>query len=307
MGHQCFLQQVVWHKGDNVLSEVKLCCNCKHIFQDWVKAGELYCAYSYFSGDRCSADRLFSLPEKLTCEHFSPALPSFKNDNVKVLISIITLGTRNDLLEQTISSIKEFNDINGDIIITVDGTKDIPAESSYLKDCIIHSINERVGICESLNRSLSDLIKDYDYIIFCDDDVRICSPISKFIHFLAEYPTVGIVSGYHDCRMAITSIENFIQYGFGLIKPITSGCHLVMRCEEVQKMMPFTGGGWIYPFIHFDEWVCRKAGKSIGKIGKGIVSFPCNVEHLGEGRSTWEGREAEDVTRNEMNENINNK
>ena len=271
--------------------EIGLCCNCRYLFADRTKAGELGCTSGCLNKDSIKfykIDQVTPLSNKSTCDSFSPALTV--NNNLKFLVSIITLGTRNDLLEQTITSIKKFNDMSADIIITVDGMEDI-LSLEFLKGIKVFHVKERVGICESLNRSLSDLIKNYDYIMFCDDDVKMCSPISKFVRFLIEQPMIGIVSGYHDCRMAITETVFFPGYGMGLIKSITSGCHLVMRSKEVQAMLPFIGDGWIYPFIHFDEWVCRKAEKSIKGINKGIVSFPCHIEHLGNGRSTWEGQE----------------
>ena len=277
----------------------KLCCNCKYLFIDNVKAGELVCSRKCFQGDPVKYyrfDDVVLLSEEPSCDSFSPALTI--NGNPKLLVSIITLGTRNDLLEQTIASVKKLNDMSADIIVTVDGIEDI-SNLEFLKGINLFHVKERIGICESLNRSLTDLLPNYDYVMFLDDDVRICSPISKFVKFLVEQPMVGIVSGYHDCRMAITGTTFFPGYGMGLIKPITSGCHLVMRSNEVQRMLPFVGDGWIYPFIHFDEHVCRKAERSIKNITKGIISFPRNIEHLGEGRSTWEGQEQE--TRNYMN------
>jgi len=269
-----------------------LCCNCKYLFTNKVKAGEIGCSVGCLNKDPIKfykIDKVVALPDQSTCDFFSPALTT--NNGFKLLVSIITLGTRNDLLEQTISSIKKFNDISADIIVTVDGEEDI-SELEFLKDIKVFHVKERVGICEALNRSLSEIIKEYSYVMFCDDDIRVCSPISMFVNFLREQPMVGIVSGYHDCRMAITDITYFPEYGIGLIKPITSGCHLVMRCDEVLRMMPFKGGKIeIDQFIHFDEWVCRKSDKSIMSMSKGIISFPCHIAHLGEGRSTWEGQE----------------
>jgi len=271
--------------------ETKLCCNCKYLFTDKVKAGEIGCSVKCLNKDPIKfykIDQVVALPDQSTCDSFSPALTT--NGGFKLLVSIISLGTRNDLLKQTILSIKKFNDISADIIVTVDGEEDI-SELEFMKDIKVFHVKERVGICEALNRSLSEILKEYNYVMFCDDDIRVCSPISMFVNFLREQPMVGIVSGYHDCRMAITDITYFPEYGIGLIKPITSGCHLVMRCNEVKDMMPFKGGGWIYPFIHFDEWVCRKSDKSIMSMSKGIISFPCHIEHTGGGRSTWEGQE----------------
>lgn len=221
-----------------------------------------------------------------------------------LLISIITLGTRNDLLQRTLSSLyyqinKELANIVCDVIVTVDGTNKIPDElfCSFKTIPSIYYINERVGICESLNRSLLSCISNYDYVMFCDDDIEFVASIGSYITLLLQRADIGCVSGYHDSRMAVTETQWFADMGKGLVKPITSGCHLVLRVDEVMKMMPFQGGHWYkdFPFIGFGYWVQLESEHSIKNIGKRVVVFPNRIRHTGEGQSTWEGKQEHEL------------
>lgn len=267
------------------------CVTCRYRLFSHVEA-KGFCCYPCISTNKKRFDdrwlRGFVEDDELCCNYQPIVL--YKR---KTLVSVITLGSRNDLLKKTLNSIREHNDVNADIVITVDGTRKLPDEFSGRKITINH-IGERVGICEALNRSIAKRLEEYTHVVFLDDDVRLCSSLSEYNTVLSDYPNIGIVSGYHDCRMAILDAFTLPGHGVALRKVITSGCHLVMRTCDVVRMLPFVGGHWVRPYIGFDEWVTRDAEACINNVGKSVVVLPFRVQHLGEGRSTWEGKENAD-------------
>jgi len=269
-----------------------VCITCRYRFYNATNL-KSFCIYECIDErkKRFEGTRMVVLNfNRRKCDNYQPI---YLMDR-RVLISVITLGTRNDLLEKTIRSINEYNDIKADVIITVDGICVLP-DDLQLKNVEISYVNKRVGICEALNISIVHRLHEYTHVVFMDDDIQLCSRISEYIQILNDHPTIGIVSGYHDCRLQVTQVFTLPAYGMAFLKPITSGCHLVMRVSDIQKMVPFQGGHWVRPYIGFDEWVTRDAETCIKNMGKAVVSIPYRVKHLGEGRSTWEGKENADA------------